>query len=156
MELKHQLTSPELSKRLSELGVRQESYFYHIKTDINDYQTIKHFQDNARNSFVSNYGNIVEEYSAFSVAELGEMLPAYVEVEGYSFFKEKGIGYLTLQKHTQWKILYIIYRDGIPYVLGGYDDIKTNKKGGTFFADTEADARAKMLIYLLENKLIKK
>jgi hypothetical protein len=48
----------------------------------------------------------------------------------------------------------ITYEKGIGYVLGGYSNSSTGKMGGVFHADTEADARAKMLVYLLENMLL--
>lgn len=70
----------------------------------------------------------VEVYSAFTVAELGEMLP-----EMYIHTDKKDNGY--------WNIRYQNPNGGMSdYIIGGA---------------TEADARAKMLIYLLENKLIK-
>ncbi len=67
-------------------------------------------------------------YPAFSVAELGEMLPK----QYYSY-------------------RYPIYSDG---VLQGFEWECHNEITPGQKADTEADARAKMLIYLLENKLI--
>ena len=64
-----------------------------------------------------------DNISAFTVAELGEMLPVYFSSE----------------KHTkEW--LAGIVKQGVPNEMGA--------------GLTEADARAKMLIYLIENKLI--
>lgn len=65
-----------------------------------------------------------DKVSAFTVAELGESLKDY-QMECL-WFEEK----------RQW---------GCFQTLDGRD---------AHYADTEADARAKMLIYLLENKLI--
>jgi hypothetical protein len=74
MKLENQVCSLELSKKLKELGVKQESLFYHcnwksiasmgIGWEIRDKVTVKH-----------NYPIFLEEdYSAFTVAELISML----------------------------------------------------------------------------------
>lgn len=65
-------------------------------------------------------------YSAFTVAELGEMLGIYCHTE------KTGIN----TDGRDWEAFHPSWEDKI------------------IVADTEADARAKMLIYLLENKLI--
>lgn len=126
MQLEKQVTSLELSKKLKELGLKQESLFYwHISYETvseeygQDYiPYIFYHKDESRHGFVGG-GN----YSAFTVAELGEMLPEY----SHSWKVE-----------NQWIC-----------------SLKTIPSGNpTISAETEADARAKMLIYLLENNLI--
>lgn len=61
-----------------------------------------------------------------NLAELGEMLPAHLQID----------------KYQSSKFLWSVH----------WTDMK--KSSHSESADTEADARAKMLIYLLENKLI--
>lgn len=113
MKLEDQVVSLELAKKLKELGVRQESLFYW-----NDCWMGKPTLDRAIHS-----DNGKESYSAFTVAELGEMLPHH------------NIKMYNIQPRIQLRI-------------GG-------KELNAFVeAETEADARAKMLIYLIENKLI--
>lgn len=73
--------------------------------------------------------------AAFTVAELGDMLP-------YEFKTAEGRWWLQMERyHDKSRVYYI------------------NTKSGTFLVDTydvtEADARAKMLIYLIENGLLK-
>ena len=123
MKLEHQVVSLELAKRLKELGVEQESLFWYSK--LNGELKVKFFDED-------DYLDIseMEVYSAFTVAELGEMLP---------------VGYHTFAAGPRLEDrMYICYY--------------TNANGDRFDyaqeADTEADARAKMLIYLLENKLV--
>jgi hypothetical protein len=71
------------------------------------------------------------EASAFTVAELGEMLPDPTDESWYVAMKE-GSKWLCWENQR-----------------GFYED-----KGQHVWSDTEADARAKMLIYLLENGLL--
>lgn len=63
-------------------------------------------------------------FSAFTVAELGDLLP-YVAMGGYL---------MTFKGDSDWACAY-----GVSY---------------TVRSTTEADARAKMLIYLIENQLM--
>lgn len=111
MELKQQVCSLELAKRLKELGVKQESYFYWLSdhTDGTFLVTDK----------ISAATYAKEWCSAFTVAEFG--IPK--NERWITYFSKKG----------GWTL----YRDG--------SDVE-------FKANTEADARAKMLIYLIENK----
>lgn len=125
MKIEDQVCSLEYAKRLKELGVKQESIFY-----LNSNEEIGFCYD-----FIK-----LRYYSSFTVSELGEMLP--------SFFKHE-------------KIMNIIY------VVKFSKSLKTNgyvvqykpsrkvKAGLLHSYDVkEADARAKMLIHLIENKLI--
>jgi hypothetical protein len=114
MKLEDQVVSLKLANKLKELGVKQESHFM-WKYDESYYLV-------ATNSRCGTGKGIAA--SAFTVAELGEMLPF-------------GIAYalVTMKGETHWNI----------EVQG----IKTRT-----VADTETDARAKMLICLIENGLI--
>lgn len=107
--IKHQLCSLELSKRLKELGVKQESYFCWWQADN------------------------LENYSAFTASELGEILP-------------KGT-VLTNGNKTFWEICINIpiAENRLHFNKFVSDKIKTVN---------EADARATMIIYLLENNLM--
>lgn len=121
MKLEQQVTSLELSKRLRELGVKQESYFTWIDLGMQ------------RGCELSIGGFDKDDVSAFTVAELGEMLPS-------SIMREQTVYGLACCKHDEeWEILYDNTAIGILKIE---------------MADTEAEARGKMLVYLLENKLI--
>lgn len=68
MKLEDQVVSLELAKKLKELGVKQESLFYYFSAD-----------DDPNDTWISYIGEIDEitdgnDYSAFTVAELGDML----------------------------------------------------------------------------------
>lgn len=121
MTLEQQVCSLDLAKRLKELGVKQESYFWWVDpSDGTREEAIWFIRDN--------HVGYKEHVSAFTVAELGEMLPKIENL--VSQFFDNG--------HCQ-----------IALMSEGYQAASIGIE-----ADTEADARAKMLIYLLENKLI--
>lgn len=130
MKLEQQVTSLEISKRLKELGVKQESLFW-WGSAIPGAGILKRDSDFSLSSMpVKLNGNWKGFYSAFTVAELGEMLP-----EGYATYvapHQKKI------PPAKWKCIF-----PMPHNLE--KDV---------FADTEADARGKMLVYLLENNLL--
>lgn len=115
MKLEKQVVSLELAKRLKELGVNQESLFHWEAEQAND-------------SYGWNYILTQKQiaggyyYSAFTVAELGEILG-------------EDIPKIFQNVNRKW----VLFN---PYT------------GANLIHDTEADARAQMLIYLLENKLI--
>lgn len=127
MKLEDQVCSLELAKRLKELGVKQVSYFYWIRIN------------GAIERYVVYVGRdqLEQEISAFTVTELGEMLPCKAEIVSRLNFKFAGTIIATKEAFC-WNLM---QSEEFPYHW-----IK---------ADTEADARAKMLIYLIEKGLVK-
>ncbi len=113
MRLEDQVVSLELAKKLKELGVKQGSLF--------KWDDLGH-----RWSLEYDIRGYIGRYSAFTVAELGEMLPNV-------YYSSK---------------VYSSDRKDMNYECAGHES------GDIFTADTEANARAKMLIYLTENKLM--
>lgn len=116
MKLTDQVCSLELAKRLKELGVRQESAFYWVFNPFGD-----------KNYKLSFFGCKVQSdnfdiVSAFTVAELGEMLP-------------RGFWLVTFFHSLEIQVS---------------DMAISNVKQ----AETEANARAKMLIHLIEKGIV--
>ena len=129
MPLEQQVCSHELAKRLAELGVRQESVFWWIDRKLT--------YTGGRTSHAPLQGGV----AAFTVAELGEMLPDEVIIPS-----KNG------KPHTHW-LRFGRYRGAGHRFWCAYPGgtARTNLEER---ADTEADARAKLLIYLLEQKLL--
>ena len=129
MPLEQQVCSHELAKRLAELGVRQGSVFWWVDRKL--------MYIGGRASHAPLQGGI----AAFTVAELGEMLPDEITIPA-----KNG------KPHTHW------LRSG--RYRGAGHRFWCAYPGGTARtnleerAHTEADARAKLLIYLLERKLL--
>ncbi len=124
MKLKNQVCSLELSKKLKELGVEQESLFYWVE-NYPGVWNIRYEREKVYHTFVS----------AFTVAELGERLP---------------FGVMSIHIDTRFNKDYAELKGGDWFCRN-----ETRGKRKYIYAKTEADARAKMLIYLIENKLIK-
>jgi hypothetical protein len=124
MESTHQVSNIKLSQQLKELGVPQESWHY--------WQWIEAHKD-----YELDNGDEENKISAFTVAELGEILPAS-ETETYKVHKN------AMDKNWFWECHY-------DYFTGK----GLERNSYIVSSDTEANARAKMLIYLLDNKLIK-
>jgi hypothetical protein len=118
MKLEDQVCSLELAKQLRELDVKQESLFC--------YQPIENEKPSVwpRNFNLDEFAHPSEDerIAAYTVAELGELLPEWSE------------------------ILKRAKKDWVCIVRHKISDLNDHS-----FGKTEADARAKMLIHLLEN-----
>ena len=131
MGLENQVTSLELSKELEKLGVKQDSLWYWVE----------HYESGTNKRIWSLYQNdeddIVNKHiSAFTVAEHGEALPGEIFVVGTKY-------YLNMGKIDSQSFFYVRYIN-----QDIYDTVrKVNGK-------TEADARAKMRIMLIKDKLM--
>jgi hypothetical protein len=138
MDLSQQVVSLDLARRLKELGYKQESLFYwdrngnlYIRLNIETGFMLR-LSDRTYHDGTT-LGDFI---AALTVGELGEMLPGQLMLDD----KEHPIHQLITEKSsTLWHCSYICAA-----CMG---------KLGSQWAETEADARAKMLIYLLENKL---
>ena len=124
MKIESQVISLELAKRLKELGVKQVSYFWWVNGLLGSEQMF----DGVPKS--------EEEYAAFTVTELLELLPSELNKGGW----EKWDNRFELATHAGKKWL-------ARYYAGDAFD-----KG--VVAKTPADACAGMLIDLIENNLL--
>lgn len=126
MKLENQVCSLELAKRLKELGVKQDGVWSWKWENINE--TEYYELDIRLSDDFLRYKSI----SAFTVAELGEMLPCW----GQQYESEESI---------YWKMPWKVEcASGMKWYSEAY-------QGGH---KTEADARAKMLIHLYEKNII--
>src|ERR1700691_6411923 len=134
MKLSDQVCSLEQSKRLDELGVKRESLFFYQNNTYNDgEECIELMINECRNNYGENVIDNSEcenennqKYPAYTVAELGEMLPPWTSSD-----KLKNLNWLciTIDKNSE-------------------DNYSASSL-------KEANARAKLLIYLIENDCIK-
>lgn len=136
MKLEDQVVDLDLSKKIAELGVPQNSLFYWIKDfDFGQGWSLMgegYFYgmnyDAGCFKMCDYYRERYELYSAFTASELGELLPT--AIDGKSIFTDRF--------HDLWLVGYAdIYEDDVP------------------FMPNEVDARAMLLIHLLQNGLYK-
>lgn len=128
LPLEKQCCSLEYAKKLADLGVKQCAFWsWYETTDYDDTPRL----DRADEQGVLPKQNFERKYSAFNVAELGVMLPS--EVAGYPSSRQ--------------------YKDDDGSFVCLYESY-ARSRWIIFRSDCEADARAKMLIHLLEKKLI--
>lgn len=142
MKLEQQVCSLDLAKRLKESGVKQESMFLWALDVVDGWRLVLREVEEPDDKGVNNF-------AAFTVAELGEMLPKTVQRpssggDGDLFYLEYSDGGCTLRYVREfWK-----------HGEGQEEYLRKGQKDAFASDNTEADARAKMLVYLLENKLI--
>jgi hypothetical protein len=132
MEVEKQVCSFELAKRLQELGVKQKSDFYFCQLAPN---VIKVFCSLCL--VHRDFGSYEKICSALTVAEFGAMLPMHIQGNEDDRTHNHGMffgDFRSIRHSSGWHIEYV----------------------GCFGmnGDNEADARAKMLIHLIEQKLI--
>lgn len=142
MTLEEQVCFEELARKLEELGVKQESSFYWVKIEHTKgyYLALRKevdggyeyvFISTKPHSHTSN--DIEDVISAFTAAELGKMLNSKYFMSG-------------------------IYKD-MAWARSDNPDIKGHECGHAklvFMDKSEANARAKMLIWLIENGMLNK
>lgn len=132
MRLESMVISRELAEELKALGVRQDSLFYWRKN------RASHLEGWNLADCIDTHS--VENYSAFTSGELGEMLPEKIEDD------EDG----TIHR------LYI-FRSGKSWItVYRYEENKTGFWSTTYAENSETmtNSIAKMLIYLIKQNLI--
>ena len=127
------MTSLELSKQLKKLKCQQDSLWHWVYLENEFCQDWILVQEDG--SLTAVYEN--KNYSAFTVAELGEILPRTIQWHDL----EHTLSYSIDDYRHKGFLHRVHYKHGTNGISSG--GLKT-----------EADARAKMLIYLIENKLM--
>lgn len=131
MPVEQQVCSRALAERLAALGVPQESVFWWVERKVT--------YTGGQAAHAQRTGAL----AAFTVAELGEMLPDDITIPSKSGKP---------RAHTHW-LRFGRYRATVQRFWCAYPG-GTTRTNLEERANTEADARAQMLIYLLENQLI--
>lgn len=132
MKIEDQCVSLEYAKKLKEIGAKQNSIFYWEKSIYkfifkkNGEKEIEEYKTSLCMTPAFDLSRSIDYWSAFTVSELGEMLPDHSG---------------TIKVDGMWEG--IIYKGNI---LNGCKPV---------LSKNESDARAQMLIYLIENEIVK-
>lgn len=173
LRLDDQFCSLEFAKRLKELGCLQESLFYWARPKLRTSEVsislfIKdHYIPTPMYPYRGDYrlfgeeykfcmNDMIEIYSAYTVAELGELLPQTIRVSKerlLSTYDRNGDLYTIKllgggQDDKCW------YEWVIGYKNEDYEKQTQERIVPAMLQRTEAEARGKALIYLLENNLM--
>lgn len=142
MKLENQVTNKEISQKLQKLGVKQESLFWWFETPDSIWEVTNDWGYATQNGKYDENKKVI--ISAFTVAELGEMLPDEINFplkNGKKRAHNHRLHFGKCENYAQG-----LYR--VVYSSVYAREIYSNN------SDKEADARGKMFIYLLENNLI--
>lgn len=146
MELENQICSKELSQQLERFGIKKESYFeWLFYPDKMEWR--------ASPAFENKLG-----YSAYTVAELGEILPNYIQVKGFEPFDNYRIVITKFYSVNEDRSLtnnYIINYECDSTNLTGEAAWLRRRLINNIYDPNLANAMAKMLIYLIENNLLR-
>lgn len=149
MTLEQQVCTVEQAKLLTELGIVCEAYFNWTHYPETKYRkgSIMLTNPGSRESIT----DMGETYPAFTVAELGVMLPCRIWVcnDMYNLELQKVDENWHPTKNERENEFWYSYQ-----FINREDKIEFLNDSGRVIEKTEAQARAAMLIYLLENKLI--
>lgn len=135
MKISQQVISYELARKLQDLGVTVDTNFRYVNQSLCiELPCSPYYNEVSSGQMISSFPED-EIVMAYTSSELGEMLPTWFN----------GDYHLTTFRHSlgQWQLCYENERLS-PRIY----------KGLVATADTEAEARAQMLIWLLEDKLI--
>lgn len=146
MNLSDQVCSLELAKKLKDLGVKQDSLF--VYEYFNDTCYAPKFIPFA---IAKPLPNGCKQYSAFTVSELLELLPAMIDAkidEPFNYF------WLTINKRQVKNIQYIINYHCDTIAMDRFPLLPNYFLKNNIYDEKLADCCAKMLIHLIENGFI--
>lgn len=145
MKLEQQVVSLELAKQLEELDIEQDSLFYWCSyTHFVEGEMVTDWMLESKESMKVKGLDVGLTYSAFTVAELGEMLPLHIMLGKLKLTMAKSHNY----NGDFYSVGYFPLKDRDSL------DINLQHDSAIFFERNEADARAKMLIWLIEEGYI--
>jgi len=143
MKLENQVVSLELPQKMKELGFEQESYFKWFDTPDGYYESKKRIWQIYESAYI--YANpqidIKGQCSAYTVAELAEMLPVTLPIKARAtdYSCEYSLAIDKVDEEDKWEVSYCGTGDA------GCEVIMRD--------DSLADACADVLIHLKENNL---
>jgi hypothetical protein len=167
MNLESQVCSLEYAKRLLELGIKQNSLFYWADGSIVISTELDLLLDNGKvrsTSFVNNSWpdqDILCISSAFNASELGEILPNVIttkEQEPFNNYRICITKFYSVNKHENYEERlinnYIVNYECDSTEIHGENAWLRRRLTNNIYDPNLANAMAKMLIYLIENKLM--
>lgn len=133
MKIENQVCSLEQAKRLEELGIEGGTAFY---WKVNETQSV--VTESQMRFWIEKYVPVCNDYyPAFTVAELGVMLPDFITSDALYTYQQRRATLDRVKRNHE-----ISY-----WNLG-------DKKLYSSYSNSEAECRASLVIYLLKEKII--
>lgn len=152
MSIEDQACSFELAKKLHDLGVNHESLFYYLNIDGEGKYYIYYHEHLPEESEYEG-----DEISAFTASELGDILPNHITTqtgEPFDNFRIVITKFISVENLCHINN-YIINYECDSTAMSGEEAWLRRRLTSNIYDPNLADAMAKMLIYLIENGLIK-
>lgn len=144
MKLEHQVCTLALGRRLKELGVEQDSQFYWVEHPVTHEYQVWFGEVLWCGEDDQNRKRPIKHISAFTVAELGEMLPAAIDGDDFRACRL----HLTKDEENRWDVGYLSPVDADAVALAEGSAMPAPEP------HTLAVALATLLVRLLENRLL--
>ncbi len=166
MNLESQSISLDLAMRLKELGLEKESLFYWIVLDkshslyivhskIHSIDRLREIEEGCliygKKSFAIGMDEFIY-YPAYTVSELLEILPAWVDFKADEPFN---FGWLKIQKRSAKNIQYIVHYECDTQSLEDACNSVFMKIFTKNYDEQLSNALEKILIYLIQNNYVK-
>lgn len=151
MKLENQVCDLQLAMRLNELGVKQESLFVWEYWDEKAYAVKYYPYASVPNKILAGG---VQLYSAFTVAELLNLLPHALTVPNgtpHEYFRLFITNFYTVDENLKRTRNFIVNYECDSTDAAGIDAWLRRKLTNNIFDPNPANALARMFIYLIEN-----
>lgn len=157
INIDHEFISLELAIRLMHLKINKNSLFYYFRQFQKDdyllhYIDFNHYEEDIK-IFRSHFP---DNYPAFTVSELGNILPNCITIKGddpFSNFRIAITKFISVENNTMINN-YIVNYECDTTEVAGQDAWLRRKLTQNIYDPNLANAMAKMLIFLIENKLV--
>ncbi len=163
MNIEQQVTSLDLSMKLKELGVKQDSLFYHQNEPYDDGENDIEIKIKESMKNLININDINDEhtlYSAFTSSELIALLPNRITLKegepfnSFTIYIKKSIIVKNEEINPYTSSYHINYECDSTECTGEDAWLKRPLFPHNIWDENFANALAKTLIYLIENKMI--
>ncbi|HXT83640.1 MAG TPA: hypothetical protein VN704_04825 [Verrucomicrobiae bacterium] len=176
MKIEDEITNLEISQRLKELGVKQESLLYWLNVPHCIYHKVKEngwevefdedgkaiidkidYRIELRNAWSYNVEK-ENSWSAFTASQLGELLPNCIlkpDAEPFDNYRIIIRKFISVDENRNQTNNFIINYECDSTELSGIDAWFRRKLINNIYDPNLANAMGKILIYLLENNLMK-
>lgn len=157
MDLNKHVISLDLAIRLMHLKINKNSLFYYFRQFQEDDYLLHCIDYNYNEADIKIFQSYFpDNYPAFSASELGDILPNCITIKGDDPFNNFRIAitkFISVENNTMINN-YVVNYECDTTEVAGQDAWLRRKLTQNIYDPNLANAMAKMLIFLIENKLV--